>query len=99
MNAIIHKFPISLCDGITIKVPGLIRVLSVAVQRDRLVMYALVRPDDDVTTTIPIRIKGTGHVFDLRAEESWEFMGTHVIQGGDLIWHVWVPLTAMIQKD
>lgn len=98
-NVTIHKFQISLCDGITIDIPGLIKVLSVAVQWDDLVMYALVQPDDKTVTTIPVLIKGTGHVFDLLIEESWEFMGTHVTRGGDLVWHVWIPCAALFERS
>lgn len=99
MKATIHKFQISLCDGITIPITGLVRVLSVAVQRDNLVLYAIVRLGDKAVTTVPVMIKGTGHPFDLLAEESWEFMGTHVTRGGDLIWHVWVPRAATSERN
>lgn len=94
----IFKFALAITDHQTLAIKGFQKVLSIAVQNDSLVLYAIVNPDDESVTTIPVLIHGTGHSFSLTAVDCWQFMGTYMTCGDSLVWHVWVPLAA-IHKD
>ena len=95
----IHKFQIEIDDRTTVDIPGLQRIVSIAVQYDKLVLYAIVDLADEAKTSVPIIIKGIGHLFGNVAEECWVFMGTHITNGGSLVWHVWIPNVAFFGKD
>ena len=51
-------------------------------------LYAIVNPDDENLSEVSIIIVGTGHPFD-EPDSSWTFMGTHSMENGSLMWHVW----------
>ncbi len=70
-------------------IPRFVKVLSVALQYNVLVLYALVGSGDrEANSTIEVTIIGTGHEF-LAMTTDWEFQGTHLQAGGSLVWHVW----------
>ncbi len=94
----IYKYPLEITDSQDLNIKGLQRVLSVKVQSDVLVLYAIVDLDDDTVSTFCVLIRGTGHEFSIKAEECWQFMGTHLMANDCLVWHVWVPLVVMSKR-
>lgn len=85
----IWKFELSITDVQEVDIPFPARVLSVGNQRDELVLWALVDPDDELMT-VKIRIVGTGNPFDFELFDDArqaKFIGT-VLMGNGLVWHV-----------
>lgn len=89
MSRRVFKYPLKVEDSQEIEFTGFVDILSVAVQGDDMVLYAIVNPDDARKTKTEIIIRGTGH--DLgRCMEGFTYMGSHVTHGGALVWHVWM---------
>ncbi len=74
----------------SIKLPVGAILLSVGMQRDKLMLWAIVEYDDDGRKKVPtearrIRIVGTGH--DMTPDmEQGKFIGT--VFNGPFVWHV-----------
>lgn len=86
MKSTIWKFPLRAVDEQTIGVPRGGQILSVAVQRGTIVVYALVDPKAPFENRV-VRIHGTGHSCDL---DGFRFVGTALLVDGDLVFHVFV---------
>ncbi len=85
----IFKYVLEVTGAQEISIPGFVKVLSVAVQRNELVLYALVGSGDQgADSKIEVTIIGTGHEF-LAMTTDWDFHGSHVMWSGSLVWHVW----------
>ena len=79
----VHKFPIPIADYSTIDMPERAKILSVDIQYDKPMMWAL------VDTTAPFeqrhfRFAGTGHAL----QENVVFIGSLHMYNGALIFHV-----------
>ena len=84
----IYKYPLNYQPIQTITIPYCAAPLSVAVQYNELVLYAMVDTEKHHTTEVQVKIIGTGHEFAYpKATE--DFQGTFVMHGGRLVWHVW----------
>ena len=83
----IYKYPLGMFNEQELEIKGLVEILSVAVQRDKLVLYSLVDTEDFKKTQIDVVIRGTGHNYELNT--GWNFLGTHLTQNGMLVWHIW----------
>jgi hypothetical protein len=86
MKSTIWKFPLEAVDEQTIDIPRGGRVLSVAVQRGAIVVYALVDPKAPIEKRV-VRIHGTGHSCDL---DGFRFVGTVLLRNDALVLHVFV---------
>lgn len=89
----IYKYPVlwgtTVLDKLVL--PSGSKVLSFAVQRESIVCYAAVPESDDGSRwNIRLAIVGTGHPVDAGVITHWDFFGTHVLHGGDLMFHVFV---------
>ncbi len=85
----IFKYTLETTGLQTFIIPDFMKVLSVAVQNNELVLYAFVDPEDQGRDTkIEISIIGTEHEF-LPMTTDWHFRGSHVLWDGKLVWHVW----------
>ena len=84
MSRTIWKFPLDVLDEQIISMPRHAEILSVACQNDALVMWAKVDPENSLRQH-KIHIRGTGHPLD---EEEGRFIGTVLMAGGSLVWHV-----------
>lgn len=83
----IYKYPFEVEREQIIFVPGLIKVLSIVVQNNGLVLYAIIKPEENhLILQVEVMIKGTGWDFDDIATD-WEFRGTHLLD--IYVWHVW----------
>lgn len=85
----IFKYPLAVLGEQIIKAPAGAAVLSVAEQRNGIVMYATVPTDNDpeLTKEIDVRIVGTGHVIEFDPRE-YTFLGTVNLYNGQLMFHV-----------
>ncbi len=93
----IFKYPLIITDIVRIPIKGLVEVLSVVVQHERLVLCAIVDPDSVKETEISVAIVGTGHEYKLNS--SWNFLGTHLMANGALMWHVWWNFSDNLRAD
>lgn len=85
----VFKYKLEIESQQSLDITGLVDVLSVAVQRDELVLYAITNSDDTRVCVVEILLRGTGH--DIGQEiAGWTFLGSHLMAGGRLVWHVWV---------
>ena len=84
----IYKYPLIVIDSQCIYINGLLEILSVVVQRDQLVLYALVDTSSTKITYVDVKIVSAGNMIMFDTKE-WDFRGTHTQYGERLIWHVW----------
>lgn len=89
MDSVIYKYSLRITDTQVIPIVGLIKVLSVTVQRGVLVLYAVRDTADDVVSNVRVIIRGTGNNFSMLGEDCFIFRGTHLIADDNLVWHVW----------
>lgn len=92
MQQVIHKEIVEMLGSQSVPIAGLVKVLSFAVQQDRLVMYFVREETSSKVRHVEIVIHGTGHAVVPETLESMVFMGTHLINGGRLVWHVWAQI-------
>lgn len=91
MSRSIWKYPLAVVDHQTIDMPTGARVLSVHEQHGQLCMWAEVNANPDgPTETRHVRIKGTGHPIEQGEMIGFKFLGTVLVAGGSLVWHVYV---------
>ncbi len=81
----IWKFTVPPVDTSRISMPDGARVLSVHVQQGDILLWAEVDPDA-ATSLRRFRLIGTGHV--LPADERRRFIGTILIRGVSLVFHL-----------
>lgn len=82
----VWKYPLEITDEQTIKLPAAAVTLFVGLQRGSLCLWALVDPDNELTER-KFRIAGTGHPIDYHHHDL-EFIGTVLMHGDTLVWHV-----------
>lgn len=81
----IWKFPLEMTDNPTISMPSGAEVLSVAVQGGAAQVWALV-DEEAPTRDRAFKVHGTGHpAVDVVAGE---FLGTVILHGGSLVFHI-----------
>lgn len=92
MNCVIYKYTLEVTDEQTLTLPEGVRILSVANQADRLVLYARVDarvdPRKPATSAVRVFIFGTGNPAPI--SDAARFVGTVAQFGGRLMWHVFV---------
>ena len=82
----VWKFPFETKDVQDVEMPRGARFLHVAAQQEQLYLWALVRPHEPITVRRRIRVVGTGQ--EISANDSDNYIGTAMLFGGDLVWHV-----------
>jgi len=83
----IYKYTLEIADYQILKLPANSLILSVLNQREALVLYAVVNPEEETYINRTIRIIGTGHSVGDDIDK-FNFLGTISMEGGALIWHV-----------
>lgn len=73
-------------NGVT-KMPAGAEVLSVQMQDDHPVVWAMVNPDE-MTVVTQLGVYGTGHTVP---DDPGQFIGTFQMQDGALVFHVFQP--------
>ena len=84
----IFKYPLDITGSQIIEISNLVQVVSVGIQCNQLVIYAIVDNKPTNHKEVSVRIIGTGHDFD-PIPSRWTFRGNHLQDGGSLVWHVW----------
>lgn len=88
MSKVIWKFPLNF-GNTTVSMPCHAQILSTHVQRDTVCIWALIDEDSiEKTEERYFVIHGTGHSFDLLADWEPKFIGTVLMDDGQLVWHV-----------
>jgi len=64
------------------------KILSVKVQHEEIVLYALVDPDETSIETVDIIILGTGHKIADESIRDYVFLDTVKMNNGHLMFHV-----------
>ena len=81
----VHKYSLIVTDEQTLDLPRGAEILSVANQREHIVLYALVDTDVKAIDRHTIYVHGTGHgVYG----DGIAFIGTVAMSGGYLMFHV-----------
>jgi len=86
----IHKENIEVAGHQVLSIKGLVKMISVSVQHNKLVMYFVRDLKDSIHRRMELKILGTGHEFSFDQIEGYEFIGTYSMAGGHLMWHVFV---------
>jgi hypothetical protein len=84
----IWKYNVAVDDEQALLVPKGSKLLSVKEQYGNLVAYVLVGKGIKETTTINLRIFGTGHPIDINTTDEWKYLDTVMTNKGELVWHV-----------
>jgi len=84
MNTI-WKFDVQATDTFTLEMPRGAKVLSVHNQGENVCMWAEVSPGEPKEPRT-FRTCGTGH--DIPADENRNFIGTFLLHGGALVFHL-----------
>ena len=84
----IFKYPLSLDDNPVVSMPKGARTLSVKMQDDNIMVWALVDVDAPYVDHL-FAIRGTGHPVMPEVEQG-DFIGTvfDVVHGHPLVWHI-----------
>lgn len=82
----IYKYTLEVLDGQRLDIPTGSKLLSVAEQYEKIVLYALVDDARGGLDSFEIFIKGTGHPADDISD--CEFLGTVKLARGKLMFHV-----------
>lgn len=85
-TAVIWKFPLVVEDRQVITVPLGAKLLTVQMQRDQILLWALVNPDEPVVSRRTIAIVGTGHEHKAELFSKAQYIGT--VQDYGLVWHI-----------
>lgn len=81
---VIHKYELQITDEQRIEMPRNATLLSVQMQRDKMVLWASVNINEPIRSRV-IRIHGTGQSID--GESTFDlYVGT--VQNGPFVWHV-----------
>ncbi|WP_434006830.1 DUF7352 domain-containing protein [Paenibacillus konkukensis] len=62
------------------------QILSVKEQRNEVVLYALVNPDEEIRETYNILVYGTVHDIEVNISD-YEFLDSVLLQSGSLVFH------------
>ena len=84
----IYKYPLEITDIQYINIPESYEILSVKVQNDIPVLYAIVE-DSRESRSVGIVMKGTGHPFNENVGVE-DFVGTININQGNLMFHIFI---------
>lgn len=81
----IYKFPLEVEDSQVVQMPLDAEILKVSTQRQRPTLWALC-DNEKVPEDRIIQMRGTGHPCTGLSSE--DYIGTFIMLGGDLVFHV-----------
>lgn len=87
----IWKFVLRVVDFQVVSVPPLSQILTVQTQGDDICLWVLVDPNSEKRVDYPVWVHGTGHPVD-DAVTRGRYVSTVQLQGGRLVFHVFVGL-------
>lgn len=83
----VYKYVLAATEQQVLFLPKGSEVLSVAEQRNDMVLYAMVRDDAGEVERHTVRVHGTGHPVH---DDPGRFIGTVNLHGGALMFHMFV---------
>lgn len=83
----IYKYTLELTDKQVLSLPQGAKLLSVEEQGGKIVLYALVNPEEKIRAGFKIYVFETGHPLP-EIIYSFDFLGTVKLQDGALMFHV-----------
>ncbi len=87
----IWKYPLLLADLQTVQMPAGAKPLCVQVQDSGPCLWALVNEHEETQVDFEVRTVGTGHPLTT-GEALAKYVGTYQLDGGRLVFHVFVRL-------
>jgi hypothetical protein len=86
----ITKLDLELEETQRFEIKGLLKVLSVCVQWENLVMNVVTDLKSEEVSVIEVLTVGSGQTFDFEPEHKhYKFLGSHPLQHGAFIWNIW----------
>jgi hypothetical protein len=89
---VIHKIPLKILNAQSQPIRDLVKILSVTVQDNELVLYFIRDKAVGHVSMVDIIIKGTGIDHPQSDVEGKQFMGTHMLDDYTFAWHVWLSV-------
>ena len=83
----VFKYPIPVKDRFIMMLPRGAKILSVDMQGDKPMMWALVDADCEAVVSRNFRFSGTGHPIEEK-QEDLDHIGTFQMDNGKFIWHI-----------
>jgi len=80
-----------------LEIPEGYEVLSVVEQHNKIVLYCIVNPENELVDA-QFLVIGTGWDIPDKATDDMKFIGTVVISNGALVWHVFQNIGEVKQK-
>jgi len=87
MTRKIFKYEIPIADDFSLPLPQGARVLSIDVQNGTPFIWALV-DEEAGKESVYFHLAGTGHVVPPHVADSYAFVGTFMLHGGALVFHL-----------
>jgi hypothetical protein len=85
----IYKYPLSITDYQTVKMPVRSKILTVQVQSGHLFLWAMINSCEGNMAEYPVWIFGTGHEIT-EPEATIRYVSTVQFDSGHLVFHVFV---------
>jgi len=86
----IHKYTLGENASQAIEIPHLTKILSVAEQYDKIVLYVLVDDENNQYKKITVYILATGEQSSCLSYDKIDFIGTVKLYNGQMFFHVFV---------
>ena len=83
----VFKYDVSIDDYQTIEMPKDSEILKAGVQNGKMVLWVLVDPEDDKEQR-RFRLTGTGHKITDDEAGKLHYIGTFLLYGGSLVFHL-----------
>lgn len=83
----VYKYDLEPKDEQEILLPTGAKILSVANQREAMVLYALIDKDIRTEEVFKFVVRGTGHPIDFQVDD-YNFLGTVKLMNGTLMFHI-----------
>lgn len=87
MTLSIWKFPLTIAEGQTVRVPRHSQLLTVQLQHGTPQLWAVCDTESKDYEYIKIWVRGTGNQIEEEARAIWQYLGTVQVQDGDRVWH------------
>ena len=91
----IYKYPLDLKKDQTVRIQGLLNVLSVVPQKNTPVLYAAVDTTIQASLSVRVKLYETGQEIEPETR-GYTFLGTLMLDGADYVLHAFVDHTGEI---
>lgn len=84
----IHKKVLEMTSQQSVSLPVAAKIISVGNQNENLCLWYITNTQIEDSETVVVHIIGTGR--ELKIDKPVKFIGTVLMMGGQLVWHVFV---------